>query len=129
MLLLRCGCLPAAEFKAIHAELDRRGMGEFRLHPLVTVQVTTDSGKDRFAAGIRYGVRLLRQAPVSARLRCWRRHSDDPAKRAAVSALLCTIAALACRIPARRASRVGPIAVLRAPHQAGSSAPVLSLLQ
>jgi predicted permease len=37
----------------------------------------------------------------------------DPATFAGVSALLCAIAALACWIPARRASRVDPIVVLR----------------
>jgi ABC-type lipoprotein release transport system permease subunit len=37
----------------------------------------------------------------------------DPATFAGVSALLTVIAALACWIPARRASRVDPIVVLR----------------
>jgi ABC-type antimicrobial peptide transport system permease subunit len=37
----------------------------------------------------------------------------DPATFAGVAALLCLIAALACWIPARRASRVDPIVVLR----------------
>jgi ABC-type lipoprotein release transport system permease subunit len=39
--------------------------------------------------------------------------SFDPSTFAAVSALLAAIAALACWIPARRASRVDPILVLR----------------
>ena len=37
----------------------------------------------------------------------------DPGTFAGVAALLCGIAALACWIPARRASRVDPIVVLR----------------
>jgi putative ABC transport system permease protein len=37
----------------------------------------------------------------------------DPATFASVSVLLCAIAALACWIPARRASRLDPLAVLR----------------
>jgi ABC-type antimicrobial peptide transport system permease subunit len=37
----------------------------------------------------------------------------DPATFAAVSALLAAIAVLACWIPARRASRLDPIVVLR----------------
>jgi putative ABC transport system permease protein len=37
----------------------------------------------------------------------------DPATFAAVSALLWTIAVLACWIPARRAARLDPIVVLR----------------
>jgi predicted permease len=37
----------------------------------------------------------------------------DPATFAGVSALLCTVAVLACWVPARRASRVDPIVVLR----------------
>jgi putative ABC transport system permease protein len=39
--------------------------------------------------------------------------SMDPATFAGVSLLLCAIAALACWIPARRASRLDPIVVLR----------------
>ena len=37
----------------------------------------------------------------------------DPATFAGVAALLCGVAAMACWIPARRASRVDPIVVLR----------------
>ena len=65
------------------------------------------------AAGLAIGLVLASAATRAMRTMLYGVDAFDPSTFAAVAALLCAIAALACWIPARRASRVDPIVVLR----------------
>ena len=63
--------------------------------------------------GLAIGLALAAAGTRSMKTMLYGVDAMDPATFAAVAALLCAIAALACWIPARRASRVDPIVVLR----------------
>jgi putative ABC transport system permease protein len=65
------------------------------------------------AVGLAIGLGAAAAATRAMKTMLFGVDSFDPATFAGVSAVLCTIAALACWIPARRASRVDPIVVLR----------------
>jgi ABC-type antimicrobial peptide transport system permease subunit len=65
------------------------------------------------AAGLVVGLAAAAAATRAMKTMLFGVDSFDPSTFAAVSALLAAIAALACWIPARRASRVDPILVLR----------------
>ena len=65
------------------------------------------------AAGLVIGLAAAAAATRAMKTMLFGVDSFDPSTFAAVSALLAVVAALACWIPARRASRVDPIMVLR----------------
>jgi ABC-type antimicrobial peptide transport system permease subunit len=65
------------------------------------------------SAGLVIGVAGAAAATRSMKTMLYGVQATDPGTFAGVAALLCTIAVLACWIPARRASRVDPITVLR----------------
>jgi len=65
------------------------------------------------ATGLAIGLALAAAGTRSMKTMLYGVDAMDPATFAAVASLLCVIAALACWIPARRASRVDPIVVLR----------------
>ena len=64
-------------------------------------------------AGLAIGLALAAIGTRSLKTMLYGVDAVDPATFAGVSALLCAIAVLACWVPARRASRVDPIVVLR----------------
>jgi predicted permease len=64
-------------------------------------------------AGLAIGLALASAATRAMKTMLYGVDAFDPGTFAGVAALLCAIAALACWIPARRASRVDPIVVLR----------------
>jgi predicted permease len=64
-------------------------------------------------AGVAIGLGAAAAATQAMKSMLFGVQALDPGTFAGVSALLCAIAALACWIPARRASRVDPIVVLR----------------
>jgi ABC-type antimicrobial peptide transport system permease subunit len=64
-------------------------------------------------AGLAAGLALAAVATRSMKTMLYGVNAIDPATFVGVSALLCVVAVLACWIPARRASRVDPIVVLR----------------
>jgi predicted permease len=64
-------------------------------------------------AGLTIGLALAAAGTRSMKTMLYGVDAMDPATFAGVSALLCAIAILACWLPARRASRVDPIVVLR----------------
>jgi putative ABC transport system permease protein len=65
------------------------------------------------ATGLVLGLALAAAATRAMKTMLYGVDAVDPATFAQVAALLCAIAVLACWIPARRASRVDPIVVLR----------------
>ena len=64
-------------------------------------------------AGLVIGLTLAAAATRAMKTMLYGVDSFDPGTFGGVAALLCAIAALACWVPARRASRVDPIVVLR----------------
>jgi ABC-type antimicrobial peptide transport system permease subunit len=64
-------------------------------------------------AGLALGLTLAAAGTRAMKTMLYGVDAIDPATFGEVSALLCVIAVLACWVPARRASRVDPIVVLR----------------
>jgi putative ABC transport system permease protein len=77
------------------------------------VRMVVARGLALTAAGLATGTAGALAATRSMKTMLYGVEAADPTTFAAVAALLSTIAALACWVPARRASRVDPITVLR----------------
>jgi putative ABC transport system permease protein len=77
------------------------------------VRMVVARGLALTAVGLALGVIGALAATRSMKTMLYGVEATDPATFVGVAALLCGIAALACWLPARRASRVDPISVLR----------------
>jgi predicted permease len=77
------------------------------------VRMVVARGLALTAAGLAIGTAGALAATRSMKTMLYGVEATDPTTYAGVAALLCAIAALACWIPARRASRTDPVTVLR----------------
>jgi ABC-type antimicrobial peptide transport system permease subunit len=77
------------------------------------VGIVVGRGLALTGAGLVIGLALAAVGTRSMQTMLFGVDALDPATFAGVSLLLCAIAALSCWIPARRASRVDPMVVLR----------------